>query len=206
MQKSFHPGNLAQSPGRTSPEIRNADIMALWDIAGKALGKPVYKLLGATREKVPAYASTLGHISDERYIDVVLEAKDLGFKAIKVHPYCVADDDIRLCHKVRKAVGDDMTLMLDPIGYPGPYNRHDAFRVARVLDELGFFWLEDPLPLTDLEGLAALSEACKIVQVRAHDGVQDIRQYDALLRGGCMDIIGGSPRGITGLMKVAALA
>ena len=179
----------------------------LWDIAGKALGKPVYKLLGATREKVLAYASTLGHISDERYIEVVLEAKEMGFKAIKIHPYCIADDDIRLCYEVRKAVGDDMTLMLDPLGTPGPYNRYDASRVARVLDDLGFYWLEDPLPVTDLEGLAKLREACKVVQIRAHDSVQDIRQFAALIRHGSMDIIGGGAGpGITGLMKVAALA
>lgn len=209
-QDPFDRGRIQQVLSRrfqwAKEELSLIDYL-LWDIAGKALGKPVYKLLGATREKVPAYASTLGHISDERYLEVVLEAKEMGFTAIKVHPYCIADDDIRLCYKVREAVGDEMVLMLDPIGTPGPYNRHDAFRVARVLDELGFYWLEDPLPVTDLEGLARLREACQVVQVRAHDNAQDIRQVGTMIRHGCMDIIGGGPApGITGLMKVAALA
>ena len=84
---------------------------------------------------------------------------------MKLHPYCVADDDIRMCYAVRKAVGDDLILMLDSLIYPGPYDRQDALRVGRVLDELNFWWLEDPMPKTDLDGLADLTQACQVVQV-----------------------------------------
>ena len=106
----------------------------LWDIAGKALGQPVYKLLGATREKVLAYGSTVHHARDEQFVEVTLECLAQGFKAVKLHPYCASDDDIRLCYAVRKAVGDELTLMLDTLAYPGPYNRQDALRVGRVLE------------------------------------------------------------------------
>ena len=179
----------------------------LWDIAGKAFNLPVYRLLGATREKVLAYGSTVHHAKDERFVEIALEAKSRGFTAVKLHPYGAADDDIRMCYAVRKAVGDDMNLMLDTLAYPGPYSRHDAFKVGSVLDELGFWWFEDPLPKTDLDGLAALTRACQKVQVRMADRVEDIREYAELVRRRCMDIMAGPASFfITDLMKLSAMA
>lgn len=179
----------------------------LWDIAGKALGQPIYRLLGATRDRVLGYASTVHHARDEQFVEIALKSRDMGFKAVKLHPYCVADDDIRLCYAVRKAVGDELTLMLDTLAYPGPYNRQDALRVGRVLDELNFWWFEDPLPKTDLDGLAELTEACRIVQVRMGDRVEDIHEYAEMVRRRCMDIMAGPASfGITDLLKLAHLA
>ena len=179
----------------------------LWDIAGKALDEPVYRLLGATREKVLAYGSTVHHATDAQFVETALEAKEMGLTAVKLHPYCVADDDMRMCAAVRKAVGDDFTLMLDTLVYPGPYSRKDAMWAGRVLDELGFFWFEDPLDKTDITGLAELTEACKVVQVRMADKVEDIGEYAEMIRHRCMDIMAGPAYfGITDLMKLAHLA
>ena len=178
----------------------------LWDIAGKYFNQPIYKLLGATREKVLAYGSTVHHDTDEKFIETVLACKEHGFKAIKVHPYSVANDDIRLCYKVRKAVGDDMILMIDTLAYPAPFTREEAMRVGRVLDELNFWWYEDPLDKRDLEGLAELTRTLK-VNIRAADLVQDIREYNYMIRNRCMDIMAGpAGTGITELMKLASLA
>ena len=178
----------------------------LWDIAGKHFGLPIYKLLGQTRDKVLAYGSTVHHDTDEKFVETALACKEQGFKAIKVHPYCVADDDVRLCYKVRKAVGDDMTLMLDSLIYPAPYTREEAMRVGRVLDELDFWWFEDPLDKTDLEGLAWLRRNLT-VHIRAADRVQDIREYSYMVKLGCVDIMAGPANtGITELMKLAHFA
>ncbi len=179
----------------------------LWDLAGKALGQPVYKLLGAAREKVLAYASTVHHNSDERFLESVLRAQDRGYQAIKLHPYCNCDDDLRLVYKVRRAVGDAMILMIDTIAYPGPYNRYDAFRLGRALDELNYYWFEDPLIKTDLEGLAALARECKVVQIRAADSAESLAECANLIRYGGVDIVAAPGMwGITESMKVAALA
>ncbi len=179
----------------------------LWDVAGKALDKPIYKLLGATRERMPAYASTLHHSTDERFVEVALACQQQGFKAIKLHPYCKFEDDLRLVHKVRKAVGDEMTLMIDSLIYPGPYARDEALRLGRVLDELNYFWFEDPLPKTDLDGLAELTRECKVVQIRMGDRVESIAEYAALIKHRCLDIVAGPPSfGITDLLKLAGLA
>lgn len=180
---------------------------ALWDITGKMLGQPVYKLLGACRDKVLGYASTVHHSSDERFLDTVLAAKEAGFRAIKLHPYGLLQDDIRLCRKVRAAVGDDMTLMLDSMSYPGPLSRADARRMLAVLEELDFHWFEDPIDHRDLEGLAELRRLRRNVQIRGADRVSDMREYAAFVQHGCLDIIAGPVSwGITDLMKLAHFA
>jgi len=187
-------------------QVRGILEHGLWDIAGKHFGLPIHKLLGQTRDKVLAYGSTVHHDTDEKFVETALACKEQGFKAIKVHPYCVADDDIRLCYKVRKAVGDDMTLMLDSLIYPAPYTREEAMRVGRALDELNFWWFEDPLDKTDLEGLAWLRRNLT-VQIRAADRVQDSHEYSYMVKLGCVDIVAGPANtGITELMKLAHFA
>ncbi len=178
----------------------------LWDIAGKAFNVPIYKLLGATREKVLAYGSTVHHDTDEKFVETALACKEMGFRAIKIHPYNIADMDIPLCYKVRKAGGEEMMLMLDTLIYPAPYTREEAMRVGRVLDELNFYWFEDPLDKRDLEGLADLTRELKTL-IRAADRVEDIREYSYMVRNKCMDVIAGpSGLSITEHMKLAHLA
>jgi L-alanine-DL-glutamate epimerase-like enolase superfamily enzyme len=178
----------------------------LWDITGKMFQQPIYKLLGATRDKVLAYGSTVHHDSDAKFIETALSCKELGFKAIKLHPYNVADLDIPLCRKIRKAVGDEMTLMLDTLIYPGPYTREEAMRVGKVLDELNFYWFEDPLDRRDLEGLAELTRSLNVL-IRSGDRVEDIREYNYMVRNRCMDIVAGpAGMGISDHMKLAAFA
>jgi L-alanine-DL-glutamate epimerase-like enolase superfamily enzyme len=99
-----------------------------------------------------------------------------------------------------------MVLMLDSLIYPAPYTRQEAMRVGRVLDELDFWWFEDPLDRHDLEGLAWLRNGLK-VNIRAADRVQDLREYSYMVRQGCVDIIAGPMNtGITELMKLAHFA
>jgi L-alanine-DL-glutamate epimerase-like enolase superfamily enzyme len=180
---------------------------ALWDIMGKALNLPIYKLAGGARERVLGYASTVHHGTDERFVETALQCKSMGFKAIKIHPYCILEDDIRVCEKVRAAVGDEMILMLDTLVYPGPYDRQEARRMAAVLDDLDFCWFEDPLYRSDLQGLAELRQSCRKVQIRAADTTKDIRDYAAMVRMGCVDIVAGPVSfGITDLLKLAHFA
>lgn len=180
---------------------------ALWDITGKMFGQPVYQLLGACREKVLGYASTVHHSSDERFLETVQSSMAAGFKAIKLHPYGILEDDIRLCRKVRATVGDDTMLMLDSMSYPGPLSRADARRMLSVLEELNFHWFEDPLDHRDHEGLAELRRLRRNVQIRGADRVTDMREYAAYVQSGCLDILAGPVSwGITDLLKLAHFA
>src|SRR3989304_6285253 len=107
--------------------------VALWDIAGKKTGLPIHKLLGNYRDKVPAYASSGHHKTIEAYVEEGLAYKARGFPAYKLHPFGIAKKDVELCKAVRKALGDDIELMIDPVG---AYDHREALWVGRRLEEL----------------------------------------------------------------------
>ncbi len=133
--------------------------VALWDIAGKATGLPIYKLLGGYREKIRAYASCLGFDTLKGYAD---HAKDLvgkGYTAIKLHPMGGAKEHVEACRATREAVGDGIDLMLDSMCR---YDRREALWVGRELEKLNFYWYEEPLWNSDLEGNKELSNLLDI--------------------------------------------
>jgi L-alanine-DL-glutamate epimerase-like enolase superfamily enzyme len=117
--------------GALSDKVLASVDLALWDLAGRATGQPVHKLLGAFRDAVPAYASTMcgdtlegGLDSPEAYARFAVACKDRGYPAFKLHtwqpPIPGAPDvkrDIAACRAVREAVGPEMDLMLDPFHY-----------------------------------------------------------------------------------------
>jgi L-alanine-DL-glutamate epimerase-like enolase superfamily enzyme len=121
--------------------------IALWDLAGKIAGLPIYKLLGACREEVPAYASSALRPTTQDYVEEALHVKSLGWPAYKMHLHCIPDKDIEICRAVRKAVGDDYVLMLDA---SWGYTYEQALQVGLVLQELNYFWYEDPLAVDDI--------------------------------------------------------
>ncbi len=127
--------------------------IALWDITGKALGQPIYKLLGAYRDKIRIYATSWPLPTPEDYAKEALSCKQRGITAYKLH----VDPEIAIeaCRAVRQAVGDDMKLMLD---HGTDDNRERALQVGRELEKLNFYWFEEPLPDYDIEGLIKLRE------------------------------------------------
>jgi len=105
--------------------------VALWDIAGKVAGLPIHRLLGTCRDRVPAYASSGLLPTPEAYGEEAQHFQSLGWTAYKIHPRGVPRDDIKICQAVRRAVGDDMVLMLDSMW---TYGYEDAVRVGRAIE------------------------------------------------------------------------
>jgi len=180
--------------------------VALWDIGGKTANLPVYKLLGAYRKKVKAYASSTQRPSPESYVKEALELKGRGFAAYKLHIPGIPSKDLEVCRSVREAVGDDMVLMLDPVAR---YDRAQALMVGRELEKLNFYWYEEPISDFDIDGLAQLSQALDIpvagLEVRPGN-LYAVKEY--LVRG-AVDIVRSDVQfngGITQLKKVASLA
>ena len=137
---------------------------ALWDLAGKAAGKPVAELLGGQLKRVPAYASTGERRSPSERAESALLLKAEGFKALKVRiDRTKLGEGLATVEAVRDAVGDSMKIMVDlNQGWRMPGDISAALDYATVasaaarLRELDVFWLEEPLPREDVKNYAAL--------------------------------------------------
>jgi L-alanine-DL-glutamate epimerase-like enolase superfamily enzyme len=126
----------------------------LWDILGKAVGLPVYRILGAYKERVRAYASSQHLATVDAFVADVKHAQADGFTAYKIHPPGgPSSHDYKLDMEVIKAVrqtgGDKMALLYDPVGV---LTRHEAMQVGRLLDELHYVSFEDALNTKDING------------------------------------------------------
>jgi L-alanine-DL-glutamate epimerase-like enolase superfamily enzyme len=146
---------------------------ALWDLAGRKLGLPVYKLLGGYRDKVQVYASTMcgdelegGLATPEDYGRFAAQLIDRGYKAIKLHTWMPPVSwspsvkmDIKACAAVREAVGPDIPLMLDAYHW---YSRTEALELGRGLEKLGFYWIEEMMDEQSAESYVWLADQLDI--------------------------------------------
>jgi L-alanine-DL-glutamate epimerase-like enolase superfamily enzyme len=187
--------------GITAFALSGLDI-ALWDLAGKAAGKPLHALLGgARRERVPCYASLL------RYADTALVARYCeralgdGFGAIKLHE--VSEPVIAAA---RAAVPRHAALLLD---VNCEWNVEDAIAVGRRLAPMGLEWFEEPVfPPEDGAGLRAVGDACGI-PIAAGENCCFATQFAALFDVRAVQYAQPSVTkvgGVTEFRKVAALA
>jgi len=197
-----------------TPSLGGLEI-ALWDIIGKKVGQPVYKLLGACRDKVLAYVATAQLHSPKEHCREAVAYRDRGVKAIKLRlhrPNSV--DDLNVVKAVRDAVGDDMEILVDAnqnnrsVNY-NYWSRREALRMARELERLGVFFLEEPLPLWELEHLAEIAASVEM-PITGGEHLGHVYQFRDLLFSGAFDIV--QPDlvmdniGITGAKKIAIMA
>jgi len=184
----------------TLKDLAYVDI-ALWDIAGKALGQPIYKLLGAYRDKIKVYASSSNLSSPQAYADEVSSCKKQGVTAYKLH----VDPEITVeaCRASRRAGGDDMVLMLDG----GPYQQRElALRMGKLCDELNFYWYEEPILDSDIEGLIKLREKLDVPIAAAETPLMSMYSIPEYLIRRAVDIVRPDVMiygGITPVKKVA---
>jgi L-rhamnonate dehydratase len=179
--------------------ISGADL-ALWDIAGKALGLPVSTLLGARyRDKVKAYASTLFRPTPDEMRAAVAGYLAQGFRAIKfgwgVFGYD-AELDIALVKAARAEAGPEVELMVDGgwygTRYDHPYKARSIrewTKVALALEELGVFWLEDFIHPENLAGYRAVAEQCTTLRIAAGEQAAGIAEFERLATEGGIDVL-----------------
>ena len=152
--------------------ISGLDI-ALWDIKGKALGKPVFELLGTPhRDRVRAYASMLMPDTTEEVTEAILALKEQNFTAVKLGWGPLGRDskqDVALAAAAKEAAGDGVEIMIDSgLGYVADAKR--AIEVAREYEQIGIYWLEEPFEPDEYEAYAELADA---VDIRVTAGEQD---------------------------------
>ena len=191
--------------------------IALWDLAGKAAGQPLYKLWGAQKDRVPAYASMIQLSTPEERARMAVQLKSEGWKAIKLRlHYQTMREDIALITAVRKAVGDGMEIMTDAnqaqsaTGWqPGVvWDFRRALETARELEKLNVTWLEEPLRRYDFDALAELNRLVGIAIAGGENNV-GVQEYKTMLEKGVFDILQPDimvADGVTGFRQIAALA
>jgi len=180
--------------------------VALWDIAGKVANLPIHRLLGTYRDSAPAYASSavMPHITD--YVEEATRFRAEGWTAYKIHPHCIPDIDVRICKAVKDAVGDSMVLMLDSMW---SYSYEDALRVGRAIQDMDYYWYEDPLEEDDLYGYTKLRPQLHIPILATEHAPGGMYGYTEWLRQQGTDMLRGDVAlkgGITPLIKIAHLA
>ncbi|MDA1175020.1 MAG: hypothetical protein O2826_10970 [Chloroflexi bacterium] len=180
--------------------------VALWDIAGKAAGQPVHRLLGTARYETPVYATYPPRHADwAGFVQEALELKAEGFTAYKIHPGAMATrDTVTMVTEVRKAVGDEMTLMLDP---NNGYDFRKALEIGHALDANGFHWFEDPVLWNDFDAIRELSFRLSTPLNMSDTAAFLFREAAHYVRLGYPRLIRGTTRklGITGLKKLCGL-
>ncbi|HET7401420.1 MAG TPA: mandelate racemase/muconate lactonizing enzyme family protein [Usitatibacter sp.] len=181
--------------------------MALWDIRGKAVGWPLYKLLGGAQRPIPAYAGgvSLG-FQDPR--DLIAEAKthvDAGFRAIKLRLGDTVNDDIDRVEAAREAFGESIEILTDAnVGY----TLEDARRVMPALEDLGVRWLEEPFPAHDYRSYAT-ARSFATVPLAAGENHFTRFEFSRLIEENSVDVIQpdlSKSGGITECLRIAAMA
>ncbi len=196
--------------GMATSALSGIDI-ALWDIIGKSCGKPIHKLIGgAYRTEVTAYATGLYFIDMDRLVEeAVEEANEFvgnGFVAIKMKIGLGSPKlDIERVAAVRKAIGDDVRLMVDANHC---FTVPQAIRIGRELEKLNVEWFEEPISPEDVDGYI---EVTRSLDMAVAGGENEFTRWgfrDLVVRK-AMDIIQPdvcAAGGISECRKIATLA
>jgi L-alanine-DL-glutamate epimerase-like enolase superfamily enzyme len=191
--------------------ISGIDI-ALWDLAGRAAGLPIYQLLGGSfRNPVRVYASGLPALPaaapQEAWDELAAEAEAIrgrGFTGLKMALGRGLEGDLRSVRLLRERLGDDFILYTDAAGV---YDRAQAMRLGRELQDLGAGWLEMPTFPEDVEGYVELAKALDLPI--ALDSLTSRFEARELIRLGGIDVVQPDvcrAGGITECRRIAELA
>lgn len=202
--------------------------IALWDLMGQAAGLPLYRLLGGYRDEVPAYASAGFYAEGKDARDLADEARgyvEAGFRHIKIKVGRTTDtpmnplvnmeapnfatttfaEDLRRVAAVRKAVGDDVHVMVDA---NNSWTKPTALEAGREFERLGIHWFEEPVATDDLKGSAELAATLDlpIAGYETRTGLAGFRDF---IEARAVDIVQPDviwSGGVTPCRRIAALA
>jgi L-alanine-DL-glutamate epimerase-like enolase superfamily enzyme len=189
--------------------IAAADI-AIWDILGKAAGLPVYKMLGACRERIPVYSMCGWYYDSDddlsKFKRQIVTAMEQGYPAVKIKVGRNSlEDDVRRIRLAMDVAGKGKRVMVDA---NQAFNRNEALRRGRVYQEMGCFWYEEPLPPQDMEGFALLAEQLDMRIATGENLNTKYAFHDLIARHG-VDVVQPDNRragGVSEWMEIAAIA
>jgi L-alanine-DL-glutamate epimerase-like enolase superfamily enzyme len=187
--------------------------VALWDLMGQISGQPLWKLLGGRSRRVRPYASTGARLPAAERVASAQELMKQGFPALKIR-FHAADprEDLLVAQAVREAAGPKMALLVDanqgwhmPWDASAPWDFKTALGMVGALAELDAFWLEEPLPRHDYDGLARLRQRAA-VRIAGGEGNREFAELQEYLRRGSLDVYQPDVVWSTGLLRARQLA
>ena len=145
--RSLDPVEVGMMLERTKPDLSDAvraniDI-ALWDLAARRAGRPLYELLGAKRDSIEPYASLPFYDSLPEYVEAVNDYAKLGYRTFKFHVWGLIEEDSKLVKLIQQTFADSPYRFM--IDLEGAYGFEDALRLGGEMDERLFVWLEGPI-------------------------------------------------------------
>ena len=154
--------------------------IALHDGKAKTPGVPIYKMLGAARDSIRAFASCPMLADDDAYVGFCQKRVAQGYRAIKIHPYGLLGDDMQLVRRLTDIFsGQGILWILDA---EGAYTQEQALRMGRLLDAVGWEFFEAPMPDSSLIGYKALADAVDIDVLPSGNGVPDLHLIQLALQ------------------------
>ena len=190
--------------------------MACWDIVGKALGQPVYNLLGGpVRDRIKAYANGWYRVErePEEFHAAAKKVVERGYKALKLDPFGPGHYELErpeklravaLVEAVRDAIGEEPEIMLEMHGRFSPAT---AVEMARMMEPYGLGWVEEPVPPVNLKALKKASEGIPSgVPVATGERIHQRGEYRELFELQAADVIQPDISHIGGILETKKLA
>ena len=188
--------------------------MACWDIVGKALGQPVWRLLGGkVNERIKAYANGWYTVerTPEEFRAAACRVVERGYRALKFDPFGSGrmelehDERMRavaLVEAVRDAVGPEVEVLVE---MHGRFAAHEAIRVAGLLEPFAPAWLEEPVPPENLKALAKVAQHTPL-PIATGERIHDRLEFRELFEQQSVDVIQPDIGHIGGILEVRKLA
>jgi L-alanine-DL-glutamate epimerase-like enolase superfamily enzyme len=187
-QRLFHGSDHYGRSGAALHTISAIDI-ALWDIAGKASGRPVVELLGGARvSDLPVYASQVMPATPDEVSEIAENAVKDGYSALKLGwgPLGTSlDRDEELVRAARNTLGPERLLMIDG---GRAYTVKQALEFLRRVDDVGLYWFEEPLQPDDYAGYRRLSDQSG-VRIAAGEADSSIGSFRTLVEDSHLDVL-----------------
>lgn len=203
----FH-GETSRNLGHRSVGIAamsGIDI-ALWDLRGQALGRPLYELLGGKyhRGGIRTYASSIyWDLAPEQAADAIEKYIGQGFGAAKLKIGRTPRKDAANLRAMRERVGDDVGILVDA---NQSLDRHGALSMLRTLDDIGCYWFEEPLSINDIEGHRILRDQGTPVRIATGENLYTRSSFYDYIREGAIDVLQADVSRAGGITEVRGIA
>ena len=179
--------------------------MALWDALARSHGTSLVRLLGGSPQPIPAYRA-VGYDGPEAAAKAAVEWAEAGFKGVKARVgYPTVQDDVAVIRAIRKAVGDNVAIMVD---YNQCLTPVESIERIRALDDEGLTWVEEPTLAHDYAGHAAITREAK-TPIQCGENWWGILDFRHAVEAKACDFVMPDVMkvgGVTGWLRAAALA